>query len=165
MQLADIHTLFDYNYWANWRILTTTQALNAEELAAPNSYPCGTLRDTLIHILTAERNWLYRWQGRQPRPPLTAEDLPTLDALTAQWRQDEAEVRSYLASLTDDDLHRRVTYVLGDGTQLTDVRWTVMAHVVNHGTQHRSEAAQMLTDFGHSPRDLDVLLFLHWHEL
>jgi len=35
-----------------------------------------------------------------------------------------------------------------------------MMHVANHGTQHRSEAAAMLTELGYSPGDIDLMLFL-----
>jgi uncharacterized damage-inducible protein DinB len=35
----------------------------------------------------------------------------------------------------------------------------MMVHVANHGTQHRSEVAAMLTAFGRSPGDLDALYF------
>jgi uncharacterized damage-inducible protein DinB len=34
-----------------------------------------------------------------------------------------------------------------------------MLHVVNHGTQHRSEVAAILTSLGFSPGNLDLLFY------
>ena len=38
--------------------------------------------------------------------------------------------------------------------------WQQMIHQVNHATQHRSEAAVLLTQRGHSPGWLDLLYFV-----
>ena len=69
-----------------------------------------------------------------------------LEAWLAEW----ALLDDYLAGLSDADLDRDL-----DGTPL----WQTMAHLVNHGTQHRSEAAALLTTFGLSPGDLDLIDF------
>ena len=37
--------------------------------------------------------------------------------------------------------------------------WQALAHVVNHGTQHRSEAAALLTAAGRSPGELDMIVY------
>ena len=62
-------------------------------------------------------------------------------------------MRAYLTALRDEDLMRG-----------TIPLWRPLLHVVNHGTQHRSEAAVLLTGFGHSPGDLDFTVFTR-HEL
>jgi uncharacterized damage-inducible protein DinB len=41
------------------------------------------------------------------------------------------------------------------------VLWHCLLHVVNHGTQHRSEAAAILTGYGYSPGGLDFTAFLN----
>lgn len=56
----------------------------------------------------------------------------------------------------DLDRPRTITFA-GDGVRVTAPPWKHTAHIVNHGTQHRSDAAQLLTELGHSPGDLDLL--------
>lgn len=69
-------------------------------------------------------------------------------------------MRSYLAGLTDDDLTSIIRYSRTGGTRLETPLWQILLHVINHGTQTRSEAAVLLTQFGHSPGDLDYMIFL-----
>jgi uncharacterized damage-inducible protein DinB len=36
----------------------------------------------------------------------------------------------------------------------------MLTHVVNHGTQHRSEAALILTEIGRSPGEIDMIFYV-----
>lgn len=166
MRVTNIQALFDYNSWANKRILTAAARITTEQFIAPIRFPRtaaagpvphATLRGTLLHIKWGEILSLDSWRQQPWRPYRTEEAYPDLASVVAEWQQDEAEIQDYLASLTDDDL----AYLLVDTFQslqatTTEPRWKWMAHTVNHGTQHRSEAAQVLTEFGHSPGDLDM---------
>ena len=69
-------------------------------------------------------------------------------------------MRGYLAILTDERLAGDVLWQDLDGNQrrLPDL-WLSLLHLVNHSTQHRSEAAEALTMIGHSPGDLDLGLY------
>jgi uncharacterized damage-inducible protein DinB len=85
------------------------------------------------------------------------DDLPAIHAFCLE---EDATLRSYLASLDETSLNE----TLAPSPDFTVPRWLVLAHVVNHGTQHRSELARHLTGCGHSPGDLDLLdaLELPW---
>jgi uncharacterized damage-inducible protein DinB len=70
-------------------------------------------------------------------------------------------MQAYLASLRDEDLESHLRYTTDTGIQRDRILWHCLLHVVNHGTQHRSEAAGLLTEYAHSPGDLDFTVFLN----
>jgi uncharacterized damage-inducible protein DinB len=160
MNKHDIQLLYKYNQWANARILKSASAIASEQYLAPGSYPYGGLQGTLVHVLSAEWIWRKRWEGESPSARLNAEDFPTLESLQTRWRQEETTLMKFVNAQTDDDLNEAFQYTTLTGESMENVLWHVMAHVVNHGTQHRSEAAAMLTELGQSPGDLDMILFL-----
>ena len=66
---------------------------------------------------------------------------------------------SYLQNLSDADLPADVSYKNSKGVPFEEPLWQILMHMLNHGTQHRAEAAAMLTDFNHSPGDVDMILY------
>lgn len=164
MNIQDIHTLFDYNYWANKRILEASVGVSQEQFDAPAAFPYGGLRGTLIHILDAEWGWRMLLQHKdESAPDLAVADFPTLAALQERWKIEEREMRAYLATLGDEDFATHIYYTVQD--ELCDrLLWHCLFHVVNHGSQHRSEAAALLTELGHSPGDLDFVVFIHQYQ-
>jgi uncharacterized damage-inducible protein DinB len=87
---------------------------------------------------------------------LTGEDLAFYS--TQYWRQVELETAAFLESLSAEQLEVWIV----DRPEWGDMSrylWEMMMHVVNHGTQHRSEVAMKLTNFGHSPGYMDQIFF------
>ena len=160
MNQQDILLLYKYNQWANAKILNAASDVTPEQYLAPASFPHGGLRGTLVHALFAEWIWRTRWKGTSPTNRLKPEDFPTLDSLRTRWRAEEKELMEFVEAVTDERLNSPFDYKNTSGKPFTQILWQVMVHVVNHGSQHRAEAAAILTDLGHSPGDIDLISFL-----
>ncbi len=161
MKTEDLLLLYNYNYWANGRILATVAQLTPEQFVMPSSYGHSSIRATLLHILGAEWIWRMRCQeGISPPSLLSEEQFSSLQAIRTCWEKEENAMRAYLQSLDDEALLRPVRYRTTDGQPQENVLWHLLTHVVIHGTEHRSEIARMLTEHGHSPGDLGVIHFL-----
>jgi uncharacterized damage-inducible protein DinB len=89
------------------------------------------------------------------------EDFPTFESLRARWADEEPRLMDYVSNLTDEGLSRRFKYVSTEGFPHERAVWESMLHLVNHGTQHKTEAAAILTRFGYSPGDIDLIVYLN----
>jgi uncharacterized damage-inducible protein DinB len=161
MHVKEIQTFFDYNFWADRRILDTTALLSEAQFAAPAGLSFSTLRGTLVHIIGAE--WLWRKrveEGVSPAGLIPESDLPSYDRIATRWKEEEMGWQDYLVDLDDGDLQRQVRYTNTKGLPFETPLWQILLHVVNHGTQFRSEAAVALTQTGHSPGDLDFIAYM-----
>ena len=161
MNKQDIQLLYKYNSWANARILNAASHITQEQFLAPASYPHRGLRETLTHALFAEWIWRMRWEGTSPNYRLKPEDFATFESLRTRWAEEERLLMEFVEGLTDETLNAPFDkYTSTEGYTFQTILWKAMAHLVNHGTQHRSEAAAILTEFGHSPGDIDLILYL-----
>lgn len=161
MKISDVITLFHYNYWANGRVLKSAALVGQPGFTAPAPVSFGSLRGTLVHVYAAEWLWRVRCQeGISPKAHPPQEDFPTLQALGERWLTEERAMLGFLAGLTDGDLNRVISYTNTRGVDYQNPLWQPLVHVVNHGTQFRSEAAVLLTQAGQSPGDLDFIAFL-----
>lgn len=161
MEKTAILTFIDYHYWANARILDAAARLSQEQFSAPAGLNYGSVRGTLAHALGAEMVWLMRCRdGVSPSVLPAEEEFPTVAVLRERWAEAERAMRAFLAGVDDVGLARVVRYRTTKGIPGENPLWQLLLHVVNHGTQHRAEAAMALTDRGCSPGDVDFIVFL-----
>lgn len=159
MDTRIIASLYEYGVWANERLLATAAKLADEQLRRRSSQGYQSIHETFVHLLGGDLRWFARWKEEALPPMLTPADVPTLEAIRARWAPLVEERRRYIAGLRDDDLEHVIRGRTADGRPLELARWQGLLQCANHGTQHRSEIAAMLTDAGHSPGDLDYSRF------
>jgi len=151
MQLVDIRYLFAYDRWATRRILSVADGVPPETWGATGVVGERGLGAILVHQLGAHQRWRLGLAGSGESPRPERQPLPTPDALAGAWAAEWDALDAWLDTLSDAWLARTDD----DGIPF----WQMLAHVVNHGTQHRSEAAALLTGAGRSPGDLDMIFF------
>jgi len=161
MNKQDMLVLYQYNAWSTAKILDTASNLTHEQFLAEVPFPYGSLRSTLVHAGYGEWVWRKRWEGNPRNPKWNPEDFPTLDSLRARWADEGTRLIDFVANVTDEQLHTRFKYVSSEGIPHERVVWEAMAHVITHGMQHKTEAAAILTGFGHSPGDIDLIVYLN----
>jgi uncharacterized damage-inducible protein DinB len=157
-----LRKLFDYHYWVNQRLFDKAAELTNEEFLAPSRFPHGSLRDTFAHMLFADWAWRKRGEGHSPiegDKMIEKPDFPDLPSLRGFWEGEETRMRAFLSGLTDEQAAAELHYTSTKKEPFHLPLADVLSHVVIHGMQHRSEIAQMLTELGHSPGDIDYSLY------
>jgi uncharacterized damage-inducible protein DinB len=161
MNFAELfRSLYAYNEAANARILDGLRALPLEELTRDRGGGFGSVLSAMAHVASAQETWLQRWQADQELVPaigLTRADR--LAGVEEALRRSHNGLREYMAALGDEAAGRVVKYRDRRGDLHEARLWVLLAHLANHGTQHRAEVATVLTALGHSPGDMDYLFF------
>ena len=158
MRTSDAIELFEYLYWTRDAILRAAAELSDDEFTSTETVTNRDLRATLVHELDVQWSWRERLKGAdwdELGPDLNADDYPTVEAVAAHWKRDEADMRAWLAALTDADLDAPPPR-----DEDSKPLWHYVMHLVSHGIQQFSEAAVLLTRAGHSPGDIGFLEFV-----
>lgn len=161
MNAAYFRLLFAYNATVNAQALEAASNVGDVQLRA--TMP-GLSQDSifgaLVHVLGTEEVWLSRWLGTSPNSMLAPEDVQSFEGLRERWDAHAARLDGFVAGLTDAVCVATLEYANMSGKPFSNPLYELMAHVVNHGTQFRGEAAVGLTTLGHSPGDLDLIAFV-----
>ena len=150
MKADEVRFLFAYDRWATRRVLAALDGLDPAVWERTQVVDERGLGGIHVHHLGASQRWRIglETRGEEEGPEPEDEPLPAMDELRALWDAEWAAVDAWLPTLTDG-----FVAVVFEGIPV----WQMLVHVVNHGTQHRSEAAALLTAEGRSPGGLDLI--------
>ncbi len=160
MDANHIREFFDYNRWANARVLSAAAKLSDADFVKDLGSSFPSVRDTLAHILGAEWVWLQRWRGTSPGALLFAGESPSLAELRSRWAEVEVGQRAILGDLRADVLDQPVDYVNLKGEKHAYPLGHLMVHVVNHSTYHRGQVITLLRQLKAEAASTDYVLYL-----
>jgi uncharacterized damage-inducible protein DinB len=160
MNKQDVEYLYEYNKWANAKVLDAVSRLTPEQFTKDLRSSHGSVRDTLAHNLAAEWIWLERWKGTSPKALLDPIEFPTIESLITRWAKLEEEYGTFISGITDDSLAAMVTYTNTRGEEWTYPLGRMMQHVMNHSTYHRGQVVTLLRQLGASVTPVDLLVFM-----
>ncbi len=167
MTKDDIQLLYEYDRWANYRVLQAVSALSAEEFTRDLGGSFRSVRDTLVHIVGCEWGWLRCWKEPSPSPTFVTDfwtrhdalfnpnAFPSLDAVQLKWAEVEREQVEFVNRLTNESLGRMLPVRT---TQICLAH--LMQHLANHSTYHRGQVALMMRQLAAEPRATDFAMFL-----
>jgi uncharacterized damage-inducible protein DinB len=145
-----LRELFEFNDWANRRILALLGVL---------SNPVQRPLDLLAHLLTAEEIWLMRLRGQDT---VGVDKSPKLTVVECESLLNEH--KNAFAKVVDEfesrGLDSQVTYRTLSGREFTTSASDILTHIVQHGTYHRGQIALALRAEEIVPVDTDFITFV-----
>lgn len=159
MTVKDLQNLYDYYYWANRKLFQSISQLTPEQFTQLVAGSYGSVRNTLVHSLSAEWGWLERCGGQERGPRLDPDNYPTVGSLVEAWAKVEGFVRDFLFTLNDEDLAREIEFTLAGPEKRSMQIGHLMHHAAIHGVHHRAQVSLLLRVLGYDPGNFDLLMY------
>ncbi len=162
MNKAYFIQLYDYTFWADYKLLECVMALTEEQYRQPIDFSIGPVFAHTVHIMAVEHWWLHFLKTGEIH--FYDDDVFMLprEAVREKWQQEvEPEVFAYLDSLTPAELRRTVKPPFWSEDEPPVTVWQALIQVANHSTDHRAQAmAMMHTRYGAPTFGQDFLTYL-----
>jgi uncharacterized damage-inducible protein DinB len=144
--------VFQYNLWANLRLLEACAILSDAQLDTTTKGTFGSVRETLMHMFASEEGYARHFNLTGPAPTPRLADLTTFPGFDELRRRAERSGHELKAIAEQGNLSQILP--LDDGTYDATVM-IVLIQAINHGIDHRSQIATLLSQQEIEPPDLD----------
>jgi len=151
---------YGYHFTENRKIWDSyVTPLSHEQFTQNTDYSHGSVRDQIVHLLSADDLWFSELRGVEPLESFPATNVDDRAAIRAHWDSVEQRMRDYLAELRDDMLFDTPIAEPAEDKDL--IVWQVLLHVGNHGTDHRAQLLRLLNDLGVKTTSQDYIFYVY----
>jgi len=151
--------LFNYHFYENRKLWNyCIPQLSQEQFVQKVNYSIGSVRNQIVHLMSVDESWFSELRGDKIPRSLNPVHFYDRNKIRAYWDNVEKNMRGYLADLRDDMLLEK-PFDKGEDENL--FVWQVLIHVVNHGTDHRSQILRTIHDFGVKTPPQDLVFYAY----
>lgn len=149
--------LLKHNTMMNDRLLEVCRSLSGDQLATTVEGTYGTIGATLVHVAGGQNSYAARFFGTERPERLPEDPFPGFDRLTADFNKGNALLEQAAAE-GDADVY--IELEDDDPVQTWRMhRSLLLLQAINHGTEHRSQIATILTHLGVNAPEMDGWTF------
>ncbi|MEQ8524694.1 DinB family protein [Gracilimonas sp.] len=159
MNVNDIRNLYEYHYWSNEKIFKEVAKLTNQEFTQSIAGGHSSIRNTLVHLLSAEWGWLDRCGGYKRGPSLKADDYPIFKPLLDDWNMVKEHMYTFLSQLDDKKINNYAEYSGKESKTRSMPIGELLHHVIIHGVHHRGQLAILLRELGKPTESFDILFY------
>jgi uncharacterized damage-inducible protein DinB len=147
---SPLHVLFSHNLWANLTLLDACANLSDEQIDAEDPGSYGTIRKTLLHIVSAESYYLWVLQDRPGELRPLNEENPSLAELRTVM---EASSQSLIEVALTAKASESVDIKTSEGEYELPSPY-LLTQIIHHGNEHRTNITSTLARDGIDAPDI-----------
>lgn len=137
--MLDFTELFDYFKSERAKLTEALERLPPEEFVKNRELSFYSIKDTLLHTISVENNWLhYSYRGLQ-NPSFKLEVYPDLESTKRYMSEVDSKTDSLFKELRTEDLKKLVTRKQSDGKEVTYPLEKVLYHIPIEVIHHYGE--------------------------
>lgn len=140
--------LADYNSWANNMAIEWLYQINDEQWNLVITSSFSSIKQTSIHIASAEKIWLDFW-NKVPDPVyLSVAFNGSKNDLIDIWKQASAGLKNFVEKYPEENFLQPITFSYPKGGEGSMEFWQTFSHLINHSTYHRGQLVTLLRQAG-----------------
>jgi uncharacterized damage-inducible protein DinB len=154
----NILSLFDFNHWADRRILVACRGLTAVQYVSEPVPGWSSVRSSIAHIAMVTDGWLRTLAEDPDQSAPTEGELATVELAEVLLDRAQRIFEKLAANFTPEWL-ATPRFLQRGGRSATLPPWVVLRHIVNHSTYHRGQVASKLKRFDIEPPATDMVFW------
>jgi uncharacterized damage-inducible protein DinB len=146
----------EYHIDMTRRVWDSIDQITEEQFLADDAYSRGSIRNLMVHLANMDSNWLAGLKNipeEEDAPKRKYEDYPNRASVHTFSEGTAKDVANYVEALTEAKLGE-------NPMDISNPRWQVLLHMINHGTDHRSTILQKLHEFSAPTFDQDFIMWV-----